>query len=63
MHRIQERTGWGSRRFIWDIDLVGSGGGVMRGEVGKAEGLQCCLGFEWLHLERLKGGEPGMSWP
>lgn len=46
-----------------DVDIVGSGGGVMLGEVGKAEGLQCHLGFEWLGLERLEGGEPGLSCP
>lgn len=62
MHGIQEKTGWESR-FMWDVDIVGSGGGVMLGEVGKAEGLQCHLGFEWLGLERLEGGEPGLSCP
>lgn len=41
MYRTQKKTGWESRRCVWDTDIVGFGGGVMRGEVGKGEGFEC----------------------
>lgn len=45
MYRTQKKSGWESRKYIWDTDIVGFGEGVMSGEVGKVEGLECHFRF------------------
>lgn len=38
---LRRKLGGKVESISWDTDIVGFGGGVMRGEVGKGEGFEC----------------------
>ena len=62
MCRIQE-SGWESGRYVWGIERVGFGGGVMWDEVGKVEGLQRCFRQLRFYIARLGETWVWRAWP